>query len=225
MKLLFCIVILILLIFSCSKPENCPTYFILPINVYPKQIQYKVGDTISITSKFHSEILAYDQLYNALHTIDMKGIYWHPLGKVGRIDSIINENVLYSVLSDHFIYLKDTLCAFELFQYSEDGTGLVGEYGLIQDTFYLAYKLICLKPGTFIMGHGGKNLQDDTFQQEFPGKCKGEGLEVRYKMNEGSDNNIHLLMDSPHSHWNTWILDDPDFRFHRSGGYCFTVVP
>ena len=39
-------------------------------------------------------------------------------------------------------------------------------------------------------------------------------------MNDGAENNIHMLLDSPDPHYRDWIMQKPEKRFHQFGGYC-----
>ena len=60
--------------------------------------------------------------------------------------------------------------------------------------------------------------------QSFDGKCSGKDIEGISNLNNGADNNIELLLDSPDPNFNSWILEKPYQRFHKFGGYCFYVV-
>ena len=42
-------------------------------------------------------------------------------------------------------------------------------------------------------------------------------------MNDGAENNIHMLLDSPDPRYRDWIMQKPEKRFHQFGGYCFYV--
>ena len=64
---------------------------------------------------------------------------------------------------------------------------------------------------------------DSDQSQEFEGKCQRIEIGSAVKLNEGTDNNIDMLNDSPDPHYNDWMLQKPEQRFHRFGGYCFYV--
>jgi len=59
--------------------------------------------------------------------------------------------------------------------------------------------------------------------QEFEGKCSNLTNDVAMNLNDGADNNINMLSSSPDPHYNDWILQKPEQRFYKFGGYCFYV--
>ncbi len=210
-----------------KKDEKCPEIFLLPVSVSPLKSVYRIGDTIEIVSRFHYLLPGYHQDdatkdRKKVGDFDMRGIAWRPSAGIVRIDSIYNNNTQYSVIGIDFTFLQQTP-NFSLFQYSESGVGLVGEYDYSRDTFNLSFKLICNKSGTFLFGIGSDN--ELRYAQPFDGWCKRLRYYTKYKMNENQNNNIEFLRESPDPHWNTWTLLDPQGRFHDRGGYCFKVEP
>ena len=69
------------------------------------------------------------------------------------------------------------------------------------------------------------NLIFSSYEQDFEGICSSKKgyFDSDFKMNDGNENNIHMLSSSPIEHFKTWMLNSPDDRFHRFGGYCFYV--
>lgn len=211
----------LLILFSCRKPEDCPNYFELPIKIIPAKETYEVGDTLTFTSKFYKKVLAYNIQREALKPYDMSGIDWQPVTFIYRTDSTDEAGI--SIIMRFFDFIEDPSFNYKLMQYSEGSTGLIGEYNFENDTFFLTYRLIARKPGTF-MSEFGSNLLEAYNTQDFPGNCNRNGFTATALMNDGADNNIDLLKESPNSFWNTWVLQDPKARFHKFGGYCFKVV-
>lgn len=57
--------------------------------------------------------------------------------------------------------------------------------------------------------------------QDFLGKCDYTEMDARVTLNDNADNNIDYLRLSPDKQYNTWILEKPDERFYKFGGYVF----
>lgn len=209
-----CSLIFIVGVSACRKVENCPSKFQLPASITPYSEVYNVGDTIKIASKFSKDVLE----INLDRTYDMGGVSWHPGSRVHKIDtSVAQEDT-----KEYFEFIENPTYNYECFIFSSsNSTVLIGEFNFQNDTFDLQVELIAKIPGLYHLVHTSTLVNDD---QDFPGKCRQVGIEGYTLMNEGMDNNIHLLEESPDSHYNTWILQKPDMRFHREGGYCFRVI-
>ena len=218
MKFIIAFLLLISLGFSCrDHGATCPNYFQIPLELYPAKLEYHIGDTISIISKFSRYVQAYSIEDNDLGKIDMKGVYWSPVSIIYRIDSLdIPNKVRYSVITKYFDYIKDTF-DFNIFNFSDGGTWLIGEYAYNNDTFNLKYKLVTKRPGIFQIVH-----TMDENKSDYPGKCSGSTFYVNFKMNDGGNNNVELLKDSPIPIWNSPTYPE---SFNRFGGYCFKVLP
>lgn len=200
---------------TCRKAENCPSRFQLLASITPYSEVYVVGDTITIQSKFSKNILE----VNLNKTYDMEGVKWYPLTRIANIDTL---GIVRSHTKENFEFISNSLYNYYCFTFSSDNSSvLTGELNYQNDSFDLEVKLITQTPGLYYLGHGSTLFNDD---QDFPGNCRQVGIEGYTLMNDGMDNNIHLLQESPEPHYNTWILQKPDERFHRGGGYCFRVV-
>lgn len=222
----FSILIMLLVFQRCKKQEKCPEIFLLPASISPHKPTYKVGDTIEVVSMFHYMLPGYHQddatrERKKVGDFDMRGIVWHPGASVYRIDSLFMHSE-YSLIGSNFAFLQQTN-GFGPFQYSESGVRLTGEYEYANDTFQLSFKLICQSTGTYFFEIGSRNFGRRA--QPFEGWCRRLTYDTKYVMNEYQNNNIDFLRESPDSHWNEWILLDPQGRFHDFGGYCFKVEP
>ena len=63
--------------------------------------------------------------------------------------------------------------------------------------------MIPRRKGVLIIAFGGGIYESN---QEFEGKCKNITFSGGTPFNEGKDNNIYLLKESPIPHYNNWIL-------------------
>ena len=73
MKNIFTLLFLLLFI-GCKDPAKCPTKFQIPVSLSPIAEEYKLGDTITIASKFSKQVLEIE-----LHrTFNMEGVNWQP---------------------------------------------------------------------------------------------------------------------------------------------------
>lgn len=216
----FVIILIYLLTFSaCRKSETCPLYFELPLQVTPEQSIYNVGDTIIFTSTFHKVLPAYNSSRKIVEdrTFDMEGIFWSPSVLIRKIDSLI-EDFTSSVIPQNFEFITNEDFDFQI----SAGGILRGEYAFDKDTFNLQYQIICKTPGTYFLSQGSYVPRRNG--QDFPGRCNnGTSLEVWYKINEGNDNNIDFILESPIEEWHSLATRDPLNAFHRAGGYCFKV--
>lgn len=219
LKILLLFFILSTFIFSCRDSQKCPDKFYLPAQLFPVKQKYHVGDTVTILSTFHSEVLGFNTENQELGYFDMSGIEWLPGTGVYRID--IDSGEGNSILTESIGFVENTQYNYSLSSTS-GGTILIGEYNFRNDSFYLEYKLVFLQAGIFLHEFGSS--AGISGGQNFEGKCPGSTFQVFIIINEGLDNNISLLSESPNSHFNNWTLLSPKTRFYDMGGFAFKVV-
>jgi hypothetical protein len=97
------------------------------------------------------------------------------------------------------------------------------DYYYHNGTYMLEFKIIPRTEGFFLFQYGlSLHLSPG---QTFEGMCPNlRGWFDSYSdLNDMADNNIEYLELSPNSHYNDWILQKPEDRFHSKGGYCFYV--
>lgn len=132
-------------------------------------------------------------------------------------------DVVENNIKQDFNFIYNAEYDYDYLYYSDGGNDLYGEYNYVNDSFDLEIRLVPCKAGLYRM-----NQSCDLWfgvYEEHEAKCgDGDEYETFTNMNEGRDNNFHLLYESPESHFNTWIPQKPDPRFHNAGGYCFRVV-
>lgn len=209
----------VIIILGCVKSRNnCPKLFEIPSSVSPYSEEYNIGDTITITSKFSKYV--YEKLLSEY--FDMSGINWHLSTGIHNMDTL--EGELTYVTGKHFDFIYNSTYDYDLSYLSDGSSYLSGEPNMVNDSFQLEVELVAKVPGLFYITHASI-IQVLGIDEDFEGKCaKNDDHLVYTVMNEGRDNNIHLLSESNNPHFNTWIPQKPEERFDREGGYCFRVV-
>ena len=222
-KIIFGLYLIALLLQSCTKPEKCARYFEIPATIKPAWREYHVGDTILIESTFSKEVLAFNSENTELHTFDMSGIKWEPITLVFRIDTLGQAG--YSSMREDFVFYPSPLFDYAPFTFSTNSNVLVGEYAGKSDSFTLVIKLSCKTAGTFFLRQNSRVIAGATYAQDFPGRCGRNGFDVWVKMNDGVNNNVDLLKESPDPYWNNLIFNQAKSQFYQVGGCCFRVLP
>jgi len=203
---------------SCNKECNELTDYVfeLPATLNPAKDTFLIGDTITITSEFPNKVFdkstkKYYKLENWKFFLEIR------LREIS--DTISNEAALLD-----FEVLIDSIYNFAPLQYSNGSVSYVGDYLYSEKNYSLKYSLIPKKIGLYyhslfsLLFDFGKN-------QDFDGRCpKGRaGVDAFIRLNGNEENNINMLLTSPDKHFNDWILQKPETRFYKFGGYCFYV--
>jgi len=199
---------------NCVDTSNNRYVFDLPVSLTPAQDTFQVGDTITIESVFSDQVLERN-LQQRLPLIDWK---FYPGTSIYKIDHNPAKDGL-----PFFEALLEEAPYYQLQQYSDETSGLSGQYEYREGKYFLKFKLIPHAAGIYFIEQSSA-LNPLNEWQEFPGRCKKTSSEAFANMNNGADNNIHYLSLSPDPHYNNWILQKPELRFHKFGGYCFVVV-
>jgi hypothetical protein len=169
---------------------------------------------MSISSIF--EDVVYERASEQWYTL--QDINFFPETAVFRIDTL---DVLDSF--SEFDIIVPEQYDYYLFQYSDGGRTLIGEYNYENNTYSLEYQLVPKKKGLYCFGQGtGISVLGEG--QEFEGQCcKQKTIYTYCKVNDGGDNNVDFLLQSPDS-TNHRIWEKRDTKFHAAGGYCFYVT-
>ena len=208
------IIILSIIAFSssCRKQtsNNCPTEFRPNGNVKPYDSSYSIGDTLSLYSHYH--YLVYEESTNS----------YYDLSKVDNIKSalmIYNMDTvcdnLDASLSDFIEIISNDKYNYTLQTFSTGNESLYSNIILDSDTFRNEIKIVFKKKGLFMLVYGLNSIENSS---DFEGKCNRYDFNVFTKLNNGYDNNINLLEQSPDEYFNNWILKKPGERFYRG---CF----
>jgi hypothetical protein len=225
MKKLFFFVLVV----GFTSCNNCISLdFALPVRIVNPQVEYHLGDTIRVQSKFGRMVKGIVGLSH-VRDVDMGGIQWYPYTLVSRIDTLYQDYPYYhpSLVGSAFDFIENPNMAYYAAGDTVDVL-LTGEYTYANDTFLLEYALVAQKVGTYLL-HQLTALELKGSQQDFPGKCGRNPFFVEYYMNNEfgtyTGNNLGLLLESPNPYYNNAMYYDNVDRFYRHGGYCFRVVP
>ena len=208
----------LLLIPSCNK--NCESgandayEFILPVKLFPARDTFRIGDTIHVQSEFSDEV--FDR--NRQRTFLLEDFRFGPFCRIKRIDTTIAVDGL----PDFYILLPQNQ-NFDWVNLTSESTALNGEYTYSNSVYTLNYSVIPKKIGLYIFFFSS-SIDPANDRQDFPGRCSRATMWGICTLNGGGDNNVDFLSRSPDPHYNTWVLEEPEDRFHRGGGYCFYVV-
>lgn len=202
---------------SCTKKEcqidGSVYHFEIPVTLSPAQDTFRIGDTISIVSTFSDEVYERqtDRKYKLVNFDFFPETSIYKIDTVGTLSSF---SKFYVIVSRTYNY--------KLFNYSSGSETLVVEYNYNNGIYDLKYKIIPQQTGLYLLRHGSSIFGlGDT--QEFDGKCTNLKSEVYVNMNEGVDNNVEMLADSPDPNYTDIVLAKPSERFHKFGGYVFYV--
>jgi hypothetical protein len=218
-KLLF--FVLTLGVASC---DNCITLdFALPVRIVNPQVEYHLGDTIRIQSKFGRMVKGIVGP-SYIRDVDMGGIQWYPFTLVSRIDTLYQDYPYHpSLVGSAFDFVENP----DIFYY-HSGSVLTGEYTYANDTFLLEYALVAREVGVYLLTQE-TSLYINPSYQDYPEKCGRNPFLVEYYMNNEfgtyTGNNLGLLLESPNPYYNNFIYGNNVDEFYRQGGYCFRVVP
>jgi hypothetical protein len=217
MKYLIIFSTISLLFNSCIK-EKCQINgghyeFEIPATLTPAKDTFQVGDTITIVSSFPDEV--YERKTDK--TYKLENFSFYPGTEIVKIDS----SVAIPAIVNYFDLLIDTAQDYHLQVFSSGTHGIIGQYQYINNNYSLNFKIIAKRSGLFYMEQGvALNLAPN---QDFEGKCSNLRNDAAVILNGGADNNIEMLKYSPDPHYNDWILQKPEDRFYKFGGYCFYV--
>jgi hypothetical protein len=214
MKYLIIIPIICLFLQACIS-EKCqiPNHqFEIPATLSPANDTFNIGDTITISSIFSNPV--YDKNTNEYYTLE--NFKFYPETRIYKIDTVREANNL-----SEFDFIINPKYNYYLFNYSSGNSSLIGHYTYANNTYSLEYQIIPKVRGLYALNHSSAIIALGE-NQEFEGKCGNVSSDVDVTLNEGADNNVDFLLESPDVIFqNIWAKQDA--QFHRFGGYCFYV--
>lgn len=225
---LICVILTLNLTNCCKDVKNCPRFFTLPVTITPARSVFNLGDTITIISEFNDQLIGLNIEETPIGTFDMKGIKWKPRIRIFKIDTLITERDDHvSKIADNFYYdVSNTLFEYKVYSFGDEA--LVGEYVEQDNEFSFAIKITTQRKGIYYIEFDSGNNYGNFGFQEYPGVCNNEILNVYFETNEGKDNNLHFLKESPDPFWdrsrsNGYTGDIYGKEPEKVGGYCFKV--
>ena len=188
--------------------------FQIPVALSPALDTFHIGDTIWIQSIIDKMVF---DIETGAHYL-LEDYQFHPTTSMGKMDQNTTDKDALRFFNYGLISETD----YEYYRYSGGISTLKGEYAYDGKKYELVYFLVPREKGLFVFFHSLLfGFRDE--HQPFPGKCPKVPADAVTLLNNGSDNNIEFLQHSPDPHYR-WVLEEPEDRFHRGGGYCFYVV-
>jgi len=225
---LICVILTLNLTNCCKDVKNCPRFFTLPVSITPAKEVYNIGDTITIISEFNDQLIGLNIEETPIGTFDMKGIKWKPVISYYKLDTLIPNRDNHIPLFEGFVKVEFTSGTLTKEFFSTGAEQIFGEYSEKQNRFTLSFKIIPQKKGVFYIEFDSDNNYGNFGFQDYPGVCKNDILAVYYKTNEGKNNNLQYLKESPDPFWdrsrsNGYTGDIYTKEPEKVGGYCFRV--
>lgn len=208
-----------LVVFSCKKNKECgfdgPYEFQLPVSFTPAVDTLHIGDTIFIESRFSNMVFE----RKTQKSYKLEAFSFYPQSDVRKVDRNPAEPGL-----EYFEFIIDTSYNYEVFQYGDGTSDIIGQYKYEKNKYELEYQLVCRVSGLYYFNHNTFLVNGPGEEQDFPGKCKGKLVHSYSTTNNAENNNMDLLRNSPDLLYNQKIFEKPQERFHDNGGYVFYVV-
>lgn len=211
------ILILTFLFSGCNKDCNIPGGYVfeLQATLTPAKDTFNIGDTINIVSEF--EELVYDRTTRKYY--NLRDFKFYPYSDIIKIDG----SDAVAKFSGAFDLSIDTIYDLTMSKYSDGGDALLGQYNYNNGRYVLKYKMIPKAKGLFLFKLTSL-LYPANQSQDFEDRCRKSknGLDAFVNLNNGSDNNVDFLLNSPDQLWQNYWQKRED-HFHKFGGYCFYV--
>lgn len=185
--------------------DNNNYKFNLPFTLYPTQDTFHINDTIWLHADF-SDML-YDS--NSLNYYKVENEYFESMFMFTLIDTVpelLANQDFYTVVDTGELYYHQfpTVSSFDYnFLYTHN-------------RYKLHVGFIPTRKGLYRLHQLAIAYQEVDFQK----KCPGEIMNVYFTLNNGSENNYHLLALSP----DTYVHNMSQTQFNGQGSYAFYVV-
>ena len=212
---------ILLLCWGCRKECRDADFggayqFVIPATLSPAKDTFRIGDTIYVSSVFSDEVFE----RQTQNYYKLENWRFYPDTGVDRIDFADTPLVRDALGSFDVIVPEDF--DYSIYNYLSGDIALIGQYNYENGTYALEYAIVPQDTGLFYFFHAAFQSLDED--QNFPGRCPRVISNTNVELNGGAGNNIEFLSASPDPHYNDWVLQRPQQRFHDKGGYCFYVV-
>ncbi len=220
MKNLIILILPFLTLTTCIKKDcNVPNEqyeFEIPATLFPAKITYKIGDTITVVSRFPHQV--YER--NTERTYDLTDYKFNPTLDIWELS---NEEEDKTVLNDFIVLVDTSIYNFQKYAFSSSERIIYeGEYLNKNGAYTLEYQFIPTKTGLFLFSHSSFS-GSNTWQQPFPEKCDDIISFAWVNLNAGEDNNPQLLLESGSEYYRTKIYERRKDDFNGFGNYMFYV--
>lgn len=194
--------------------------FEIPATLSPAQEVYRIGDTITISSRFVN--LVPERSTNQSYLLD--SFNFRPIMILEKLDTDTQQLSTIDPLG----FIDNSLFQFGPFFGSIESiySGIYNYDGVAYD---LEFRFVVQETGIYYLSFGSSVISNSQGSKyDFEGKmCPLKQIGgIGTRLNDGADNNVDLLLESPVAWYNTKTYDRRDQQFggfHYQGGYCFRV--
>ncbi len=216
----------------CIPPgEDYGYEFIIPLRLTPAKDTYHIGDTLYFESVFSHYV--YERTTGRRFLLE--NVNWNPSSYIYRlnVDKLSVDGYFdFEVIVPEEYYFAGVF--YKSYTHYQQGGERVydtvpvvryfGKYNYDGMRYTLKFQLVAGDTGVYFFKYGCQEFRLLGDEIEFKKKCPFSDVRLSVVLNDGKDNNIHLLKESPLEYYNEWILYKPKDRFYGVGGYCFVVV-
>lgn len=189
---------------NCDGDVDFAQYeFHLPFTFIPAQDTFRINDTITLQAHFSDLLL--DSL--SLKYYRAENIVFECAASLSKIDTLASFLPLYA-----FTYEVVTGGIFA----ESIGDGFMIKFDYEEGVYKFEVNIVPQKTGLYAFNLSSLALQEVDFQQH----CRDESMNVFFSLNNGEENNYHLLSLSPEQVWSNMSFYD----VNRLGIYVFHVV-
>lgn len=199
---------------SCKKSQDCPREFVVPAITYPYQETYKIGDTLKLVSNYSNRI--YENTTHETYNLESVSIPYFVV--IYKLDT--NYNGLLYQTNKYIEIVSSPIINYEIRVHTDLNSSIFFDSRLVNDSFYTELTMVFKRKGIYSLTFSTMLFESS---QDFPGKCSNTNFEITTRFNNTKDNNIHLLSESPNTHFNDWILQKPEDRFYK-GSFAYRVI-
>lgn len=219
MKNLLLLLLTLLMVNSCIKKDcNIPNdlyEFEIPATLSPAKITYKIGDTISVVSRFPHQV----HERNTQRNYNLNDYKFHPTLVIFELS---DEEIDKTVLNDFIVLVDTSTYDFNKFEFSTGTIIYEGNYLNKNGEYALEYQFIPTKTGLYLFSQSSFS-GSSTVHQPFPEKCDNIESGAWVRLNAGGDNNPQLLLESGSEYYRTKIYERQKDDFNGIGHYMFYV--
>lgn len=200
---------------DCEIPNNLYE-FEIPATLSPAKDTYKVGDTISVISRFPHQV--YER--NTQRTYDLADYIFNPTIVIWEVS---NEEINETVLNDFEVIVDTSIYNFHKNELSSSETTFYeGTYLNKNGEYSLEYKFIPTKTGLYLFSKSSF-FSPSTANQPFPEKCNNVESGAWVRLNAGQNNNPQFLLNSENEYLRTTIYPRRKDDFNGFGNFMFYV--
>ncbi len=199
---------------DCEIPNNLYE-FEIPATLSPAKDTYKVGDTISVISRFPHQV--YER--NTQRSYELADYKFNPELDIWEVS---NEEIDKTILNDFEVIIDTSIYDFQKFVFSDGTIIYEGNYLNKNGEYVLEYQFIPTKTGLYMFSHSSFSSSSSA-NQPFPEKCNNVESGAWVRLNAGQNNNPQFLLNSENEYLRTTIYPRRKDDFNGFGNFMFYV--